>query len=97
MDKSKKSVKKRLSLTLVILLLLAAAALIRTPDTNRDDMLNKYGNQYSTQAAIYDDNIITDKLVDQFWALGAIRKPGERVLQHLLCISPAPLHNHCQE
>jgi len=47
MNKAKKSIRKRLSLALFILLLVAAAALIRTPDTHRDDMLNKYGNQYS--------------------------------------------------
>ncbi len=33
--------------TFVIILLLTAVVLIRTPDTDRDDMHDKYGNQYS--------------------------------------------------
>jgi pimeloyl-ACP methyl ester carboxylesterase len=47
MNRSKKPIKKRVLPTVVIILLLTAVVLIRTPDSNPDEMLNKYGNQHS--------------------------------------------------
>jgi pimeloyl-ACP methyl ester carboxylesterase len=47
MNTSKKPTGSRVLPTFVIILLLAAVVLIRTPDSNPDDMLDKYGNQYS--------------------------------------------------